>query len=338
MSDILLNNLWKKGVEFLGAKYAILAGAMSWISDHVLVSAISNGGGFGVLACGILSPQELRQEILKTQELTRNAFGVNLITLHKEINVLLEICKETNVSHVILAGGIPSKENLTYLNQAHIKVICFAATLKIAEHLIKIGADALILEGSEAGGHIGPVSTTILLQEILPFIKDKVPVFIAGGIGHGSMIASVLQQGAAGVQIGTHFVCSQECKAHSNFKNQFIKARSRDATISPQMDERLPIIPVRALENQATKEFILKQKEMLEKLEKKEICLEDAILNVETFWAGSLRRAVLDGDIQRGSLMAGQSVGWIKEELPAKDILENFVRQTQEALLHYKNI
>ena len=194
--------LWSKGTEFLGCRYAIMCGAMTWVSERNLVSAISNAGGFGVIACGSMTPDLLDAEIKATAELTKKPFGVNLITMHPDLDQLIKVCLENSVSHVVLAGGLPRSAAIKSLKEGGAKVVCFAPALVIAKRLIKLGTDALVIEGSEAGGHIGPVSTSVLAQEILPVIKD-VPVFVAGGIGRGDAIVNFLEMGGSGVQIGT---------------------------------------------------------------------------------------------------------------------------------------
>lgn len=331
-AEKLLDELWTTGKDFLGVRHAILGGAMTWVSDRNLVAAISNAGGFGVLASGAMSPELLRNEIQKTQDLTTYPFGVNLITLHPQLMELIDVCVEQNVTHVVLAGGLPPTQAISKLKKNDLKVICFSPALVLAKKLIKLGVDALIIEGMEAGGHVGPVSTSVLAQEILPHITD-VPIFVAGGIGRGEAIVSYLEMGAAGCQLGTRFVCTTECIAHPDFKKAFIKAQARDAVISSQLDPRFPVIPVRSLANKATKEFITYQKELIEKVEREEMDLKEAQLNIEHFWAGSLRRAVIEGDIDRGSIMAGQSVGLVTKEQTTKEVIEELLTQAKQSLI-----
>jgi enoyl-[acyl-carrier protein] reductase II len=194
-----------------------------------------------------------------------------------------------------------------------------------------MGADALVIEGMEAGGHIGPVSTSVLAQEILPVIRD-VPVFVAGGIGRGEAILSYLEMGAAGVQLGTRFVCATESIAHANFKKAFIRAAARDAVPTVQLDPRFPVIPVRALINKGTERFLDKQREMIGRVERGDIELKAAQLEIEHFWAGALRRAVIDGDVESGSIMAGQSVGMVNSEQSTADIIAELIDQALGAL------
>lgn len=340
MDDFAVNNTenldaaWKSGCEFLGTKYAILGGAMSWVSERNLVAAISNAGGFGVIACGAMTPDLLETEIRATQALTDKPFGVNLITMHPDLEKLVDVCLSLNVGHVVLAGGVPSKETILKIKDGGGKVVCFTPTLALGKKLIRTGADALIIEGMEAGGHIGPVSTSVLAQEILPNITD-VPVFVAGGIGRGEAIATYLRMGAAGCQLGTRFVCSHESIAHPAFKKAFMRANARDAVTTVQVDPMFPVIPVRALNNEGGKKFIETQHEVIAKYNAGEMDLETAQLAIEHFWAGALRRAVIDGDVEYGSVMAGQSVGMVKKEQSIEEIIEELVSQARESFESY---
>ena len=326
-----LNRLWSRGQEFLGVEYAILGGAMTWVSDRHLVAAISNAGGFGLLACGSMNPDLLRAEIQGTRAFTQKPFGVNLITLHPQLHDLIDVVIKENVSHIALAGGLPSREAIAALKQGGIKVICFTPTLAIAKRLIRQGVDALVIEGHEAGGHIGPVSTNVLAQEILPYVHD-VPVFVAGGIGRGESIVSYLEMGAAGCQLGTRFVCATECQAHPQFKHAFIHASARDAIVSTQIDARFPVIPVRALANQGMQRFMETQRDLINKVDAGLLPLKEAQLQIEHFWAGALRRAVVDGDVENGSVMSGQSVGMVNKEQSTHDIIQELVQQAVAAV------
>ena len=321
-----------RGVAFLGSEVAILCGAMSWVSERNLVSAMSNAGGFGVIACGAMTPELLDAEIAGTEALTEKPFGVNLITMHPGLFDLIAVCARHKVGHVVLAGGLPPKGSLEAIKESGAKVVCFAPTLALAKKLIRSGVDALVIEGMEAGGHIGPVSTSVLAQEMLPEIASAVPVFVAGGIGRGEAIAGYLDMGAAGVQLGTRFVCATESIAHANFKKAFIRASARDAVASIQLDPRLPVIPVRALKNAAGELFSAKQREVAQLLDGKQVEMLEAQLQIEHYWAGALRRAVIDGDVERGSVMAGQSVGMVTKEEPLAEILATLMSEAAAAL------
>ena len=327
-----LDRLMARGAAFLGARYAIMGGAMSWVSERHLVSALSNAGAFGVIACGAMEPPRLAEEIAGTQALTTKPFGVNLITMHPRLDQLVDTCLAAKVSHIVFAGGIPPGTAIKKAKDGGAKVICFAPALALAKRLIRAGADALVIEGSEAGGHIGPVSLTVLAQEILPHIRD-VPVFVAGGIGRGEAILSYLEMGAAGVQLGTRFVCARESIAHANFKQAFIRGNARDAMPTIQLDENFPVIPVRALQNEGTKRFLEHQAETIRRFQSGELTKEAAQLDIEHFWAGALRRAVIDGDVENGSLMAGQSVGMVTQEQSASEIIAELCGQAAEAIL-----
>ncbi|MEP3247104.1 MAG: nitronate monooxygenase [Sneathiella sp.] len=325
-----LNEAWKRGCDFLGTDYAIMGGAMSWISERNLVAAISNAGGFGVIACGAMTPDLLDAEIKATQGLTQKPFGVNLITMHPDLDKLVDICLENKVSHVVLAGGLPARETIAKIKEGGAKTVCFAPILALAKKLIRSGADALVIEGMEAGGHIGPVSTSVLAQEILPHIKD-VPVFVAGGIARGEAITNYLRMGAAGCQLGTRFVCATECIAHADFKKAFMRASARDAVTTVQVDPQFPVIPVRALNNEGGRKFIETQHEVIAKYKAGDLDLESAQLEIEHFWAGALRRAVIEGDVEFGSVMAGQSVGMVKREQSTAEILQELVSEAAES-------
>jgi enoyl-[acyl-carrier protein] reductase II len=327
-----LDRLMARGAAFLGARYAIMGGAMSWVSERHLVSALSNAGAFGVIACGAMEPPRLAEEIAGTQALTTKPFGVNLITMHPRLDQLVDTCLAAKVSHIVFAGGIPPGTAIKKAKDGGAKVICFAPALALAKRLIRAGADALVIEGSEAGGHIGPVSLTVLAQEILPHIRD-VPVFVAGGIGRGEAILSYLEMGAAGVQLGTRFVCARESIAHANFKRAFIRGNARDAMPTIQLDENFPVIPVRALQNEGTKRFLEHQAETIRRFQSGELTKEAAQLDIEHFWAGALRRAVIDGDVENGSLMAGQSVGMVTQEQSAAEIITELRDQAAQAIL-----
>ena len=326
-----LDALSARGREFLGVRHAIVGGAMSWLSERHLVAATSNSGAFGVIATGSLSPEELREEVKGTFALTDKPFGVNVIIMHPELNELLQVCIDEGVGHVVLAGGLPPRSATERLKAAGVKVIAFAPTLMVAKKLSRQGVDAFIIEGMEAGGHTGPVATSVLCQEILPHLRD-VPVFVGGGIGRGDAIALYLQMGAAGCQIGTRFVCATESIAHEKFKKAFLHAKARDAQLSVQLDPEFPVIPVRALANKATEQFFTAQRDAIARFRSGELDQKEAQLVIERFWAGSLRRAVIDGDIENGSLMAGQSVGMVAREQPVAEIVEELMDQAAGTL------
>ncbi len=326
-----LDRLWARGRGFLGTRYAIMGGAMTWVSERHLVAAISNAGGFGVIACGSMTPDLLAAEIAATEALTERPFGVNLITMHPALDDLIRVCHAARVGHIVLAGGIPPRGAVHRVKDGGAAVICFTPALGLARRLVKNGADALVIEGSEAGGHIGPVSLTVLAQEILPHLRE-VPVFVAGGLGRGEAILAYLDMGAAGAQLGTRFAAASESIAHPRFKQAFIRAAARDALPSIQLDERFPVIPVRGLVNAGTRRFLEHQTQTRQRFFDGELSKEDAQLAIEHFWAGALKRAVIEGDVEHGSVMAGQSVGMVTCEQPVAEIMQELLAQAVTAL------
>ena len=330
--NLKLDALWSRGKEFLGVETPILGGAMTWVSESSLVSATSNAGAFGVLASGSMNAEQLRGYIEQTKAKTSKPFGVNIILINPKYQELVDLCIEQNISHIILAGGVPTDTQIAYILKANIKVIAFAPNLSLAKRLVKNGISALIIEGSEAGGHIGPVSTSVLAQEILPHIKE-VPIFVAGGIGSGDIIGMYLKMGASGIQIGTLLVCTIECIAHENFKNAFLKANARDAQSTVQVDNNFPVVPVRAIVNQGTLNFVDFQKQVIADFNNGVYkSKQEAQLKIEHYWAGALRKAVVDGDVVNGSLMAGQSVGMVNDILPVKEMLTRLIKQASDSL------
>ncbi|MBF0271189.1 MAG: nitronate monooxygenase [Magnetococcales bacterium] len=315
---------WRRGMAFLGVQHAVMGGAMSWLSERHLVAAISEAGGFGVLATGSMPVELAREEVRGVRSLTDKPFGINLIVMNPALPEFVNMVIEEKVSHCVLAGGLPGRETVDALRGAGVKVILFAPSLALAKRLIQRGADALIIEGHEAGGHVGPVSTLVLAQEILPHISE-VPVFVAGGIADGATTAAMVALGAAGVQVGTRFVCATECVAHEKFKQRFIQAQARDAVVTVQFDPVLPVIPVRALFNKGTEQFNRLQLELVQEVREGRKARAEAQLELEHFWAGALRRAAIDGDVEHGSVMAGQSVGMVRSIQPAAEIVRELV-------------
>lgn len=328
---MVLDKLWERGKNFLGVDYPIMAGAMTWISNHKLVSAVSNHGGFGCLAGGNMPPDLLAEEINKTRELTDKPFAANLITIAPNYRDHLEIVAEKQLPFIIFAGSFPRASEIKLAKSSGAKVLTFASNESIAKRMIDSGVDGLILEGSEAGGHIGHVSLTILLQQVL-FAVDSVPVFVAGGIATGRLMAHLLLMGAAGIQMGTRFVMTQECDVHPQFKEAFIKARARDAIATPAISSELHVVAVRALKNKGMDDFSKLQMELIQKKRAGEISQKDAQYEVENFWVGALRKAAQDGDVNYGSLMAGQSVGLIEKSKTMKEVFDEMIRDAEQEL------
>jgi enoyl-[acyl-carrier protein] reductase II len=324
---------WKKGRFFLGVRSPILSGAMTWISSASLVKAVSDAGGFGVLAAGNMPIDLLAKEI---ELLKREGahFGVNLITIAPNYLDHLHKSIEMKVPYIVFAGSFPRKNEIRLAKEGGARVMCFASTQSIAQRMIEYGADALILEGNEAGGHIGHVSTIILIQQVL-FNFPDIPIFVAGGIATGKMIAHLFLMGASGIQMGTIFAMSEESPAHNAFKERYKKARAREAFATPQYDSALPIVAVRAIKNKGTDDFGKLQLYLLNKIKNKEISRIEAQFEAEKFWAGALRKAVQDGDVQHGSLMAGQSVGLVDDIKSVENIFNDLL---SEANREFENI
>jgi len=310
-----------------------MCGAMTWISEPGLVSLMSNLGGFGCLAAGNMPPAMFENEVAETQSMTDRPFAANLITIAPNYMAHLDILCQTRLSHIVFAGSIPRRTEIERAKSSGAKVLCFASNPSIARRMLDYGADGLILEGSEAGGHIGHVSTVVLLQDVLFEFGEQVPIFVAGGIAAGRMIGHLGLMGAAGVQLGTRFVVAEECVAHANFKETFVKARSREAIATPQYSSKLPVVAVRALNNGAMDRFGELQLDLLRKLDSGDLSRQDAQFEVEKYWVGSLREGAVEGDVRKGSLMAGQSVGLVRKTQPLRDILAELVAGVDEALL-----
>lgn len=334
----MIEKIWKKGKDFLGVEYPIISGAMSWISNYELCKAVSDGGAFPVLAGGNMPADLFEKEVDKCIAGIKHPFAVNLITIAPNYRVHLDILeKKSAVKFVVFAGNFPKKDDVERMKASGKTCLSFASTETIADQMLRFGVDALILEGSEAGGHIGHVSLTVLLQQVL-FKMGDVPIFVAGGIATGKMMAHLLLMGAAGIQMGTRFVMTDECTAHPNFKKAFIKAPARAAISTPQYDSKLPVVAVRALKNKGMDEFGKLQLKLLKQLEAGEIDRHAAQYEVESFWIGALRNAVIDGDVENGSLMAGQSVGLMDDIRPMRSMLQGMVAEAEAELAKVKGL
>ncbi len=331
-----LDSLMQRGKSFLNCEYPLICGAMTWVSEPNLISAVVKAGGFASIAAGN-SPLDLLQKQIETVSATgKKNFAVNLITIAPSYQSHLKLVTEMKMPYIIFAGSLPKEKEVQMAKESGAKVLCFASTMALAKRMIKFGADALIMEGSEAGGHIGHVSTMVLLQEILFNFGDQVPVFTAGGIGTGRMFAHMLLMGAAGVQMGTRFVMTEECLAHKNFKDSFARSEARDAIATSQFDTKLPVVSVRALKNEGVDEFNKLQLKLIKDIDAGLTTREVAQHDLETFWIGSLRKAVVDGNVQSGSLMAGQSVGLVKNVVPVKEMVRDIITEADKELIAVK--
>ncbi len=334
---MLAEKFFKKGSDFLGSRYPVICGAMTWVSTPELIASVCNAGGFASLAGGNMPAESLATQIQDTRKLTSNPFAVNLITIAPAYRTQLDLVRNLALPYVIFAGSFPKEKEIAAAKEGGAKVICFASTKSIAQRMINYGADALILEGMEAGGHVGKVSLSVLIQQVLFEVKD-VPVFVAGGIATGKFCAHLLLMGAAGIQMGTRFAVSNESCAHPEFKKAFIRAEARDAVSTPAFDSRLPVVAVRALKNKGIDEFGRLQLELIRKLDENKITRVEAQTSVEEFWVGALRKAVIDGDIISGSLMAGQSVGLVNKSEPVELIINGIVDETEKELVRISGL
>ncbi len=333
----MLEKMFQRGKDFLGVEYPIVSGGMTWISNYELVKAVSDAGAFPVLAGGNMPPEMFEEEVDRCVENIDKPFAVNLITIAPNYKTHYEILKKKDVPFVVFAANFPKKHDIVNMKDSGKKTMCFASTDSIARQMRRFGIDALILEGSEAGGHIGHVSLTILLQQVLMQMRDF-PIFVAGGVANGTMIAHLLMMGATGVQMGTRFVMTDECCAHPKMKEAFMKARARQAISTPQYDSKLPVVAVRALNNESMDRFGALQLDLLAKLKSGEIHREQAQHDVESFWIGGLRKAVVDGDVEGGSVMAGQSVGLVHKVMPMKDMVQELVTEAEVELNRVKGL
>ncbi len=328
---MLFEKISEQGSDFLGVKYPLIAGAMTWISDVPLMQAVSDSGAFPVLAGGNMPEDMFEAEVDRCIETLEQPFAVNLITLAPFYRAHYEIVQSKDVPFVVFAGGLPRKAEIQGMKKTGKRTMSFSAERSVAEQQIRFGIDALILEGNEAGGHIGHVSLIILLQQVL-FQFDQIPIFVGGGLATGKIVAHLLLMGAAGCQFGTLFVMTEECSAHPDFKQAFIKARARQAVSTPQYDSKLPVVAVRAIKNKGLAEFGKLQLRLLNELAEGTITRERAQFEVEKYWVGALQRAVVEGDIDYGSLMAGQSVGMMHDIKPMKTVVDDLVADAESEL------
>lgn len=289
--------------EILGIKYPILQGAMAWVSGGELAGAVSRDGGLGIIAGGGMEPELLRKNIKKAKEITNNPIGVNLMLMRPDIAEQIDVCIEEGVKVVTTGAGNPGPY-IDKLKSAGIKIIPVVPTVKLAERMEKIGVDALIVEGMESGGHVGTITTMALLPQIVNVVK--IPVIAAGGIASGKQFLAALSMGAEAVQCGTIFLTAKECLIHQNYKNAILKAKDRSTVTTGNFTGH----PVRVLDNKLAKEML--------ELERKGAPKEE----IEELGRGSLKAIAVDGDVDNGSIMAGQVAAMVNEERTTKEILE----------------
>ncbi len=302
--------------ELVGIKYPIFQGGMAWASDYNLASAVSNAGGLGIIGAGQMPPDLLVKQIRLAKENTDKPFGVNLILYLSYINELVDAVISEGVS-VVTTGAGNAGQFIKKFHDAGIKVIPVIPAVALAKRMEKAGADALIAEGMESGGHIGESTTMTLVPQVAENVG--IPVIAAGGIADFRGFAAALCLGASGIQMGTRFIATKECNVHQNWKNMIIKASDRDTVITGRPTGH----PVRVLKNKLSKQF----------LELEEKCAD--IKKYEELGVGKLKAAAIDGDSDYGSMMSGQIAGIIKEEKSVKDVIEEIMQQTEDFINNF---
>ena len=300
--------------ELLQIEYPIIQGGMAWVAEHHLAAAVSEAGGFGLIGAASAPPEIVREEIRKAKELTDKPFGVNIMLLNPNADEVAKIVVEEGIQAVTTGAGNPEKY-MSMWKEAGVKVIPVVASVAMAKRMERYGADAVVAEGMEAGGHIGNQTTMALIPQIVDAVN--IPVIAAGGIGDGRGIAASFMLGAEGVQMGTRFVVADESIVHENYKNRIVKAKDIDSVVTGQSTGH----PVRCLRNQMTKEYIKKEPEGV------------PVEELERMTLGSLRKAVMDGDILNGTVMAGQIAGLVSKRQSCKEILQEIMGEA-EKLLH----
>ena len=295
--------------KLLGIEYPIIQGGMAWVAEYHLASAVSNAGGLGLIGAASAPADWVREQIKKAKELTDKPFGVNIMLMSPYADEVAEIVAEEGVKVVTTGAGNPEKY-MKMWKEAGVKVIPVVASVALAKRMERSGADALVAEGCEAGGHIGESTTMVLVPQIADAVK--IPVIAAGGIADGRGIAAAFMLGAKGVQMGTHFVVTEESQVHENYKDRIIAAKDIDSRVTGRTTGH----PVRALRNDMTKKYI--------ELENKGASFEE----LEQLTLGGLRKAVVDGDVKNGSVMAGQIAGMVKEKMTCKELIGKLVQET----------
>ena len=303
-----------KVTELLQIEYPIIQGGMAWVAEHHLAAAVSEAGGFGLIGAARAPPELVREEIRKAKELTDKPFGVNIMLLNPNADEVAKIVVEEGIQAVTTGAGNPEKY-MPMWKEAGGKVIPVVASVAMAKRMERYGADAVVAEGMEAGGHIGNQTTMALIPQIVDAVN--IPVIAAGGIGDGRGVAASFMLGAEGVQMGTRFVVADESIVHDNYKDRIVKAKDIDSVVTGQSTGR----PVRCLRNQMTKEYIKKEQEGV------------PFEELERMTLGSLRKAVMDGDILNGTVMAGQIAGLVSKRQSCKEILQEIMTEA-EKLLH----
>lgn len=296
--------------EMFNIDYPIIQGGMAWIATSELAAAVSNSGGLGIIGCGNSPTDVVRAEIKKMKSMTDKPFGVNIMLLSPYAEEIAELLYEEQVPVITTGAGNPGKY-IEKWKSAGIKVVPVVPSVALAKRMEKSGADAVIVEGTEAGGHIGELTTMALLPQVVDAVG--IPVIGAGGIADGRGFVAAIALGASGVQIGTRFVCSDECIAHPNYKAMIIASKDRDAVVTGRSTGH----PVRNIKNKFTKALL--------KMEEEGASVEE----LESFGAGALKKAAIDGEVEEGSIMAGQTSGFIKDIKPCKSIVDDIMKEAE---------
>ena len=299
--------------NLLEIEYPIIQGGMAWVAEHHLAAAVSEAGGFGLIGAANAPADWVREQIRKTKELTDRPFGVNVMLMSPYADDVARVIAEEGVKAVTTGAGNPEKY-MELWKERNIKVIPVVASVALAKRMERCGADAVVAEGCESGGHIGESTTMTLVPQVVDAVD--IPVIAAGGIGDGRGIAAAFMLGAKGVQMGTRFVVTKECQVHPAYKERIIRAKDIDTRVTGRSTGH----PIRALRNDMTKAYLQKEQEGASTEE------------LELLASGALRRAVQEGDIHNGSLMSGQIAGLIKEEVSCKQLIDTLVSQKKEAL------
>ena len=299
--------------DMLGIKYPIIQGGMAWVAEHHLAAAVSEAGGLGIIGAASAPVEIVREEIQKAKELTDKPFGVNIMLLNPNAPDIARLVIEEKIAAVTTGAGTPEKY-MDMWKKAGIKVIPVVASVAMAKRMERCGADAVVAEGMEAGGHIGSQTTMALVPQIVDAVN--IPVIAAGGIGDGRGFAAVRMLGADAVQMGTRFVVAEESIVHENYKERIIKAKDIDSVVTGQSTGH----PIRILRNQMSKEYLKREKEGA------------SFEELEMMTLGALRRAVIDGDVVRGSVMAGQIAGLIQKKQSCREIIEEIMGQAETLL------
>jgi len=299
--------------KLLGIKYPVFQGAMAQIARYQLASAVSNAGGLGIIASGGMSPEQLREEIVNCKKYTDKPFAVNLMLMMHNINEIIDVVIEEGVGIVTTGAGTPRKY-MPKLKEAGIKVIPVIPSVKAAKKMEELGCDAVVVEGMEAGGHVGESTTMALLPQVTSAVN--IPVIAAGGIADGRGVAAAYCLGASGVQMGTVFLATEECPVSENYKNAIIEAVDTSTTLTGTKFGA----PVRGIKNELTKRY--------HELEER----SSTLMELEELTLGSLRKAAYEGDVENGSIMSGQIAGLVNEIRPVKDVIEGIFEEAQKVL------